>query len=223
MAVEGRRERKKQQMRQLIAETAYRLFLERGFDRVSIAEIAHTADVAEATVFNYFRTKEDLVFNGLQDYETDLLDSVKSRAPGEPALAAFARFALEPSGLLADSDPATATQLARVGRMIASSPALLDREQRIFAAYTDSLARLLADETGVGPEDLRPCVAANAMIGVHRALIQLVRERVQDPDLDRKRLARDVRRTGRAAIAMLDKGLASYAPGRQRARPHTVS
>ena len=53
----GLRERKKQQARELIAETARRLFVERGFEGVTVAEIAREADVAEKTVFNYFPTK----------------------------------------------------------------------------------------------------------------------------------------------------------------------
>lgn len=57
----GLRERKKQRTRELIAETARRLFSARGFDRVTVAEIARAAEVSEQTVFNYFPTKEDLV------------------------------------------------------------------------------------------------------------------------------------------------------------------
>jgi AcrR family transcriptional regulator len=56
----GLRERKKRQTRQLIADTARRLFAERSFEDVTVAEVAGAADVAEATVFNYFPTKEDL-------------------------------------------------------------------------------------------------------------------------------------------------------------------
>ena len=55
----GRRERKKQQMREHIAETARRLFGERGFEGITVAEVAREADVAEQTVYNYFPTKED--------------------------------------------------------------------------------------------------------------------------------------------------------------------
>ena len=58
----GLRERKKQQTRRHIAETARRLFSERGFEHVPVAEVARVADVAETTVFNYFPRKEDLVY-----------------------------------------------------------------------------------------------------------------------------------------------------------------
>ena len=62
----GLRQRKKQQTRQLIADTAWRLFADRGFERVTVAEIAREAQVAVATVFNYFPTKEDLFFYRLE-------------------------------------------------------------------------------------------------------------------------------------------------------------
>src|SRR3954462_9488592 len=96
----GLRERKKQQTRQLIAETARRLFAERGFEAVPIAEIARAADVSEKTVFNYFPTKEDLVYWRLEEFEEQLLDSIRNRRPRESALEGFGRFMLEPRGLL---------------------------------------------------------------------------------------------------------------------------
>src|SRR6266536_5632612 len=100
----GLRERKKQRTRQLIADTAMRLFRERGFDGVTVAEIARAAEVAEATVFNYFPTKEDLVYGRMEAFEEELLRAVRERAPGESVLAAFGRFALVPRGLLASKD-----------------------------------------------------------------------------------------------------------------------
>src|SRR5438045_7062206 len=96
----GRRERKKQQTRERIAETARRLFAERGFGRVTVAEIARAADVSEQTVFNYFPTKEDLVYWRLGAFEEELLRAVREREPGESALAAFRRFLLGQQGLL---------------------------------------------------------------------------------------------------------------------------
>ena len=58
----GLRELKKEQTRQHIADTAWQLFIDRGFDQVSVAEVARAAQVAEATVFNYFPSKEDLFY-----------------------------------------------------------------------------------------------------------------------------------------------------------------
>src|SRR5215472_15988244 len=97
----GLRERKKKRTRALIAETARRLFVERGFEAVSVAEIAREAEVSEATVFNYFPTKEELVYNRLEAFEQEMLAAVRDRPEGESIAAAFARFLSKPRGLLA--------------------------------------------------------------------------------------------------------------------------
>src|SRR3981081_554741 len=82
----GLRERKKQQTRELIADAARRLFADRGFDAVTVAQVARAANVSEVTVFNYFSTKEDLFYGGMQFFEETLLDAVRARAPGGSAL-----------------------------------------------------------------------------------------------------------------------------------------
>jgi AcrR family transcriptional regulator len=207
----GLRERKKQRTRQLLSETARRLFSERGFEQVSVAEIAREADVSEMTVFNYFPSKEDLVYSGLETFEDQLLAAIRERPPGQTLITAFGDFILEPRGLLAASDDAVARELMSVTRMIAASPALLAREQQIFARYTDTLAQLIAQETGARAGDLRPYVVANALIGVHRALITYVRERLESGAGDRRRLARQVRQRGESALALLAHGLGDYA------------
>jgi AcrR family transcriptional regulator len=81
----GLRARKKQQTRQLIFDAAQKLFAERGFEAVSVAEIARAADVSEVTVFNYFPTKEDLFYGGMAAFEESLLQAVRARRPGEAA------------------------------------------------------------------------------------------------------------------------------------------
>jgi AcrR family transcriptional regulator len=206
----GLRERKKQQTRQHIAETARRLFGERGFDRVTVAEIARAAEVSEQTVFNYFPTKEDLVYWQLGAFEEELLATIREREAGEPALTAFGRFILGQRGLLGRQDAEARERLAALTRTIAESPALLAREQQIFARYTDSLAALLAEEQGAKPGDARPWVAANAMMGAHRAVVAYARRRVLE-GARHPRLAREVRERGEQALALLENGLGDYA------------
>jgi AcrR family transcriptional regulator len=202
----GLRERKKQATRQLIADTARRLFVERGFERVRIAEIARAADVSEQTVFNYFRTKEDLVYWRLESFEDELLAAVRERAPGESFLAAFGRFVLQQRGLLAERDPESARQLEGVTRMISESPALLAREEQVFDRYTESLSALIAQETGAEAGDVQASVAANALIGVHRSLVHFTRARIL-AGVPPPRLAREVRKQGERALATLEHGL----------------
>ncbi|OLB66629.1 MAG: hypothetical protein AUI10_02210 [Actinobacteria bacterium 13_2_20CM_2_72_6] len=203
----GLRERKKQQTRQSIADTARALFAERGFDRVTVAEVARAANVSEATVFNYFPTKEDLVFSGLEAFEEALLGAVRDRAPGESIVAAFGRFVAQPRGLLRSTDPETVRELAGITRAIAESPALLARERQIFDRYTRSLAELIAGETRVRPDDVVPWVVAHALMGVHRALLEYVRRQVH-AGRSGPPLARAVRARADRAIAVLAKGLA---------------
>jgi AcrR family transcriptional regulator len=210
----GLRERKKQQTRQLLTDTARRLFTERGFENVSVSEIARVADVSEATVFNYFPTKEDLVYSGLEEFENALLAAVRERPAGETVLDAFGRFVLEPRGLFAAPDDRAARELLGVGRMIAASPALLAREEQIFARYTRALARLIADEVRAADGDIRPYVVANALIGVHRGLIDYVRERLTSEPLDRERVSRGLRKQGQAALELVRRGIGDYAPKR---------
>ena len=197
----GLRERKKQQTRELIAETARRLFGECGFEAVTVAEIARAADVSAQTVFNYFPTKEDLVYWRLESFEEELLGTIRDRAPGEPVLAAFGRFVRAPRGMLATYDPETRERLAGLTRMIVSSPSLLAREQQIFEGYTRDLAELLGG-------DIQARVAAGAMIAVHRALVDFARERVLAGARDE--LAAEVGEQAEAALSLLARGLGDY-------------
>jgi AcrR family transcriptional regulator len=186
--------------------------VERGFDRVTVAEVARAADVSEATVFNYFPTKEDLLYWRLESFEQDLLETVREREPGESFLAAFGRFVLQRRGLLAAQDPDTIEFLAGLTRTITESPALLAREGQIYDRFTTSLAALMAEETGAGTNGVEPWVVANALMGVHRALVDYTRRRVL-AGARNPRLVREVRTRGKRALAALEGGLGDYGAG----------
>jgi AcrR family transcriptional regulator len=206
----GLRERKKQQTRDLIAGTARRLFTERGFESVTVAQIAQEADVAEATVFNYFPTKEDLFYSRLEAFEEDLLTAVRERGPGVSVLDAFRDFLLARRGVFAMNAPGgddeATEQLRTVTRVITESPALLARERQVFARYADALAALIADETGSSRGDVAPRVVAYALLGTHRALIDFVRERAL-AGARASQISREVRVQARRAFAQLEHGL----------------
>jgi AcrR family transcriptional regulator len=206
----GRRARKKQQTMALIAGTARELFLEHGFDGVTVAQIAAAADVSEQTVFNHFRTKEDLVYRGLEAFQADLLAAVRERGPGESVLAAFGRFLRGRRGLLHESGVDAREQLAGIARLIASSQALQRREELIFATQTAALAGLLAAETGAEEDDVEPWIAANAMMGMHRRLVAATRSGILRK-MDPKHLAREIDSQAERAINLLAGGLGNYA------------
>jgi AcrR family transcriptional regulator len=207
----GLRERKKQRTRQLIADTARRLFAERGFEHVPVSEIAREAEVAPATVFNYFPTKEDLFYSRLEAFEEELLTAIRERPPGESVLGAFAAFLFGQGGALAMDAPdeeATA-QIRTVTRVITESPALLARERQVFDDYARALARLIAEDAGAEPGDVVCRVVANTMLGLHRALIDYVREQAL-AGAPASRIREGVRREAERAIAQLEHGFRDF-------------
>src|SRR3954452_13791250 len=132
----GLRERKKERTRRHIADTARRLFAERGFERVTVAQIAREAEVSEATVFNYFPTKEDLFYSRLEAFEAELLEAIRHREPRTSVLAAFRAFLFGQRGVFAMDVPGgeeeATRQIRTITRVITESPALLARERQVF-------------------------------------------------------------------------------------------
>src|ERR1700730_3797311 len=162
MAAEpGLRERKKQQTRELLADAARRLFADRGFDAVTVAQVAQAANVSEGTVFNYFPTKEELFYGGMQFFEESLLDAVRTRAPGESVLEAFRRPIFEGMKRLASDE--AAELIVAAGNRIAASEALEAHEREIIARYTRVLAEQLAAEMGAKPGDVESIGVASAL------------------------------------------------------------
>lgn len=206
----GLREQKKEQTRNRLSATAWSLAADRGFDHVTVAEIARTAEVSEATLFNYFRTKEDLFYAPLESFGDQLVDAVRTRAGGTSALAAVRDFLLRDRGLLGPHEPSPKEALARLQtrmRVINDSPALLVREQRAFARYTEDLAGVLAAEADDDP--VIAAVVAHALIGVHRSLVDLVRRQAL-AGVSLRRIAEHVREHGGRAFALLESGLERY-------------
>jgi AcrR family transcriptional regulator len=206
----GLRERKKAQTRQAIADAARRLFLDHGFDAVTVAQVAREADVAEKTVFNYFPTKEDLFYGRLEEFEEELLDAIRGRDSGQSIAAAFREFVVKRRGVFQLEDDEEATKrLRRINRVITESPALLARERQVFGRYAESLAELIAKETRAPEGAVEPRVVASALIDVHRLLIDYVRDRTLAGDSARD-VARGVRAQAKRAFAVLERGLADY-------------
>jgi AcrR family transcriptional regulator len=205
----GLRERKKLKTRQLIAETARRLFAERGFEHVTVTEIAREAEVSPATVFNYFPTKEDLFYSRIEAFEDELLTAIRERGPGASVIDAFSGFLLGQGGVLTMDAPEADEQLRTITRIVTESPALLDRERQVFDRYAQTLAALLAEETGADADDAVPRVVANALLGLHRALIEQVRHEAL-AGTPVARIRPQIQAGAERALAQLKQGLADY-------------
>lgn len=202
----GLRERKKEQTRRAIVDAAHRLFGERGFEATTVAEVARAADVSEGTVFNYFPTKEDLFYGGLESFEQRLVDAVRDRRAGEPALAAFRRFLLDGTKRLEADDVAEVIRSSTA--ILEASPALQTREYELVARFTEQLGTVLAEEAG---GDAEPRAAAAALMGVQRAVVAHVRTAVRS-GVSGRALAASARKQAERAFARLEQGLGDYAP-----------
>jgi len=167
---EGLRERKRRITRARIAEEAMALFAQRGFDRVSVAEIAVAAEVAEKTVYNYFPSKGELLFDEAEDLLTELLHAVSTRPAGRPALAAVRSFIAGLPEWAAHRRPVRPGEQFR--SLIQASPALQAHRRAMFARYESELSALLAEQTGSPPGAAEPFVAAVALVGVLRAAFE---------------------------------------------------
>ena len=142
----GLRDRKKEMTRQAISNVATRLFIERGFDNVSVADIAHEADVARKTVFNYFPRKEDLVF----DREEEVRVLVREGLAGREGRSPVAAFQTLMRTLLKTGHPLfrITERPIQFWRTVAESPALTARARELQVTFADDLAGMLADAVG---------------------------------------------------------------------------
>lgn len=139
----GRRERKKRELRNHISGVATRLFLERGFEGVTVAEIAETADVSTMTVFNHFPRKENLFLDRGPEISELLTAAVRDREQDEPPLAALRRMSLR---LIDERHPLSGLVdgMGRFLQVVLDSPALSSRWREMNEEATTALAETLA-------------------------------------------------------------------------------
>jgi len=205
------REQRRQRTREAIVDAAAELFTERGFDHVSVSEIAQRAGVVEKTVFNHFPVKEGLVFEADPPIREALLDAVRRRPAGESVAAAAGGFVVAAVSQL--GSPAAAEGMAEMARVIRGSRTLQVREREILGTLTDTLTEQIQLETRAPAGELEPWLAANAVLGLYSALLELARDRVlagaSGPDL-----VAELRARGRRGLALLQFGLAGYAKRR---------
>ena len=160
----GLREAKKLRTRQEIADQAMRLFVERGFDRVTVAEVAAAANVSQKTVFNYFPTKEDLFFDEVPAREAALVEAIRSCDAGESIVSAFRRMQVAECGRLCTPS------FAVFARIIDESAALQAKELEIMVRFNRVIVRELRTVLGVDERDAQ--IAANLLLSIHWQLFR---------------------------------------------------
>jgi AcrR family transcriptional regulator len=142
---DGIRERKKRETRQRISDVATALFIERGFDEVTVADIAAAADVSKVTVFNYFPRKEQLFFDrGAEG--TELLEAaVRTRPAGTSVTDAVRRLILD---LAAERHPLSGLRdgIQRYWLAVAASPTLISAARAEVEALEADVAAAIAED-----------------------------------------------------------------------------
>lgn len=203
----GLRERKKQQTRLAISQVATRLFIERGFDQVTMAEVADAAEVSVNTIFNYFSTKEELFFDRGEEVKDATSRIVRERSPGESILdaleRAFTRLSLEEGGLF---NPARVKAFLQA---IDASSALRSRQRLLMDESELRLAQTLRAETETEPGDPTPALVASLITGLEWALIQELRTRLLRDETE-EGIRTGLQKTLARGLLLLRAGVGEY-------------
>jgi AcrR family transcriptional regulator len=204
--VEGLRERKKRQTREAIAGAALELFQARGFDDVTVADVARAADVSEKTVFNYFPTKEDLVFHRGEARMAALVEAIRSRPAGASVVEVFRRWTMDVIDRLESEQ---AESLLVVPRLVRQSAALRDR---LFIGWEEEAATLspvIAEEAAQSERDLEPWVVARTLAWTYRIVYRFAVGRLLAGE-DQRAVAAELREQAGRVFDLLESGLGEY-------------
>ncbi|HEY1449524.1 MAG TPA: TetR family transcriptional regulator [Solirubrobacteraceae bacterium] len=217
---EGLREQKKRLTRQRISDVATTLFLVRGFEHVTVSEIARIVGVSEKTVFNYFPTKESLVFDRADEGVERLTAALRERDAGESPTKAMLRALNEEPEELEQLPDAIHMFMPLFSEMIAATPALHAAWLALHARLVEVATQALAEHAEVDPRDPEPIIAARAIVGLleveYASRIRHIEAGLRGAKL-REAVNADVERAAR----MLDTGLWSFGLLTQGARTRT--
>jgi AcrR family transcriptional regulator len=147
MAGQGLRELKKARTHRLIADVAARLFAERGYEHVTVSDVARDAEVSEQTVYNYFPSKEQLVTDRDQQVQDQLVDLIRARAPRVSPAAAIRDYVLAS----VDGIPSISPELWRgeLGYLAVMSPTVHRLTLEMTDRQADAIAAAISDTTPV--------------------------------------------------------------------------
>jgi AcrR family transcriptional regulator len=210
----GLRERKKAQSRLAISNVATKMFIERGFDDVTVAEVAAAADVSVATIFNYFETKEELFF----DREGEVIEAqrrfILERKPGEAITSVLRRefLAAIDAGL-----PQLMAHGASFLRTIEGSSALRARLRLGFEKAEALLAETIAEEAEAAAGDPTPQIVAAVLVAIQRTLIESAGAAALRGDAVAP-TKRRLRRACERAFVLLEGGMRGYGKKKAAAR-----
>jgi AcrR family transcriptional regulator len=206
---EGLRARKKRAARESIAATARRLFAERGFDAVTVAEVAAAADVSEKTVFNHFPTKEDLAFAGREEGLIRLVKDITERPPGTPVLDVFRALT---ASVIDDLVVPGNEELLTAARIIRGSRTLQERLTAGWESGAAAVTAAIAETSGAADDDLVPAIVARTLWWTHRSIFLVALHGLLAEE-DRDQLAARLRVTADRCYDRLAAGFGEY--GRQ--------
>lgn len=176
MADAGLRERKKARTRQLIAEAAARLFAEHGYEQVAVSDVAREADVAEQTVYNYFRTKEELAIDRDQRVQERLVDLIRNRPSGVSPAIAIRDFVLADVDAIRRTPPAA--WRGELGYLASTSPTVHRLMLEMINRQAEAIGAAINDTTSVGPQIAK--LQGIALAGVFQIIITTAGQRTQD-------------------------------------------
>jgi AcrR family transcriptional regulator len=161
---EGRRERKRRQTRERIAQAAMTLFLQRGFDGTTIEDITEAADVSKRSFFDYFPSKEEVVFAWQDAFADGLAAAVAARPPGEPVVRVIEE-ALS-AAIVAAADPDSVA----LADLIRNTPVLKARDQLKYTKLEQKLTEALSARAGDSEDErFRMRLLSAIVVGAMRA------------------------------------------------------